>query len=97
MADDPDLTPRFVMSEPGFECARAFIRSGSTLIGMVLAGGIAAPHAMGSPDFHWIDASQRQAVLQALPRIAAAIAPRVSPVTRQPSHGQGRLALEESL
>jgi excisionase family DNA binding protein len=97
MADDPDLTPRFVMSDPGFECARAFIRSGSALIGMVLAGGIAAPESVGSSDFHHIDTSQRQTVLRALPRIAAAIAPGVALSARKPWHGQATLSLEESL
>lgn len=74
LADHPDLTPRFQPGEVGFECARAFIRNGSTLVGMVLAGGV-SPSAdeTTDPDLYHLDAGQRQRVLGALPRIAAAI------------------------
>ena len=37
----PDLVPRFGPSDFGFLCARAFVRRGSELLGMVIAGGIA--------------------------------------------------------
>lgn len=37
----PDLVPRFGPSEFGFLCARAFVRSESRLLGMVIAGGVA--------------------------------------------------------
>jgi len=37
----PDLVPRFDTSDFGFLCARAFARSGSELLGMVIAGGVA--------------------------------------------------------
>lgn len=37
----PDLVPRFGPSDFGFLCARAFVRGGSALLGMVIAGGIA--------------------------------------------------------
>lgn len=37
----PDLVPRFGPSEFGFLCARAFVRRGSELLGMVIAGGVA--------------------------------------------------------
>jgi excisionase family DNA binding protein len=37
----PDLVPRFGTSEFGFLCARAFVRRGSELLGMVIAGGVA--------------------------------------------------------
>ncbi|MCB2224367.1 MAG: helix-turn-helix domain-containing protein [Actinobacteria bacterium] len=36
-----DLTPRFAPSHLGFLCARSFVRVGSSLEGMVIAGGIA--------------------------------------------------------
>lgn len=78
MADDPDLAPRFVTASPGFDCARAFIRSGSSLVGMVLAGGVSSPDAPAAEGFHELDDTQRTTVLQALPRIAAALAPRAS-------------------
>ena len=37
----PELVPRFHPSNFGFLCARAFVRHGSQLLGMVIAGGIA--------------------------------------------------------
>lgn len=37
----PDLVPRFGPSEFGFLCARAFVRRGAELMGMVIAGGVA--------------------------------------------------------
>lgn len=75
LADHPDLTPRFQTGTLGFECARAFIRQGTTLVGMVLAGGV-SPSAdpTADPDLYHLDDRQREHVLSALPRIAAAIA-----------------------
>lgn len=74
LADHPDLTPRFQEGALGFQCARAFIRHGSTLVGMVLAGGVSASSSPDvDPDLYHLDEAQRQQVLTALPRIAAAI------------------------
>ena len=74
LAADPDLSTRFRTGQHGFECARALIRSGDRLIGMVLAGGIAPEGDAQPPDgLHHLPEAQRQAVLDALPRIAAAI------------------------
>ncbi len=84
LADLPDLTPRFAEGSNGFECARAFVRSGTTLVGMVLAGGISpSPDAAVDPDLYHLDPAQRDHVLTALPRIAAAIssASATSPAT----------------
>ena len=39
--DHPDLVPRWKPSLFGFLCARAFVRSGDRLVGMVIVGGIA--------------------------------------------------------
>ena len=40
----------------GFECARSFIRSGSQLVGMVLAGGLSLYlHGVFAPDFGFAD------------------------------------------
>jgi hypothetical protein len=88
LADHPDLTPRFQEGALGFECARAFIRHGSTLVGMVLAGGV-SPSADVSvdPDLHHLDQDARRRVLEALPRIAAAISttsPRAAVMTPVP-------------
>jgi excisionase family DNA binding protein len=74
LADHPDLTPRFQPGALGFECARAFIRSGTSLVGMVLAGGVSPSADPGTdPDLYHLDEAQRDRVLAALPRIAAAI------------------------
>jgi excisionase family DNA binding protein len=62
LATDPDLAPRFRPGALGFDCARAFIRDGAVLTGMVLAG-------VTSPD-----GDHRARVLDALPQVAAAIA-----------------------
>jgi excisionase family DNA binding protein len=75
-AEDSDLAPRFVTGSAGFQCARAFIRSGPSLVGMVLAGGIAAPEVDDPQQFHQLDDAQRAEVLRALPRIASALGAR---------------------
>jgi len=41
LGEEIDLEPRFVASHLGFLCARSFIRLGSTLVGMVIVGGVA--------------------------------------------------------
>jgi len=84
MADDPDFEPKFSVGVLGFECARAFIRNGSSLVGMVLAGGIAPP-GCDDPSLYQLDAERRRAVLAALPKVAGALS-RVAPRT-QPSAG----------
>jgi excisionase family DNA binding protein len=74
LADHPDLSPRFQEGALGFECARAFVRHGSTLVGMVLAGGVSpAADLSVDPDLYHLDGTARRRVLDALPRIAAAI------------------------
>jgi hypothetical protein len=88
LADHPDLTPRFQEGALGFQCARAFIRHGSTLVGMVLAGGVSpAADPTTDPDLHHLDDAARDRVLSALPRIAAAISttsPRTAATTPVP-------------
>jgi excisionase family DNA binding protein len=88
LADHPDLTPRFQEGALGFECARAFIRHGSTLVGMVLAGGVSpATDVRVDPDLYHLDDDARRRVLDALPRIAAAISttsPRAAAATPVP-------------
>jgi excisionase family DNA binding protein len=74
LADHPDFTPRFHEGALGFQCARAFIRHGSTLVGMVLAGGVSPSTDVSvDPDLYHLDDAARRRVLDALPRIAAAI------------------------
>jgi excisionase family DNA binding protein len=83
LADHPDLIPRFQTGVHGFECARAFIRRGPRLVGMVLAGGVSPLHDPATdPDLFHLDSSARDRVLQALPRVAAAIS-TASTVTKE--------------
>lgn len=79
LADDNSFEPAFRLGPAGFECARAFLRSGRELVGMVLVGGVctAGDH---DPDLHSLDSRQRTRVLAALPRIATAIS-RQAPTT----------------
>ena len=90
LADHPDLTPRFQEGALGFQCARAFIRHGSTLVGMVLAGGVSPSTDMRvDPDLYHLDDAARRRVLDALPRIAAAIStttPRPAASTTPAAH-----------
>jgi excisionase family DNA binding protein len=72
MADDPDCVPRFHTGVLGFDCARAFIRSGSELVGMVLAGGI-APSSSGTTGLYRLSDEERRWVIRSLPRVAAAL------------------------
>ncbi len=41
LGEEIDLEPRFLTSHLGFLCARSFIRLGSSLVGMVIVGGVA--------------------------------------------------------
>ena len=90
LADHPDLSPRFQEGALGFECARAFVRHGSTLVGMVLAGGVSpAGDPSVDPDLYHLDGTERRRVLDALPRIAAAIStttPRPAATTPVADH-----------
>lgn len=94
LADDSDLAPRFHRGALGFECARAFIRSGPRLVGMVLAGGV-APLGGANADqrtdgLYQLDPAQRRRVLESLPKIAAALSP-----TPQPQALSGLRPIEE--
>ena len=72
LADEPDFDPQFLTGQLGFQCARAYIRSGTSLVGMVLAGGVAPP-GNDSDELYHLDAAQRGRVLTALPKVAAAL------------------------
>jgi excisionase family DNA binding protein len=72
MADDPDLQPRFHEGALGFECARAFVRDGSRLVGMVLAGGV-APVGQPADGRYVLDDDARTHVLATLPKVAATL------------------------
>lgn len=70
MAADLDLAPRFQDRSLGFECARTFVRSGSELVGMVLAGGV-APEGSDDPDLYRLDPDRRRLVIALLPKVGA--------------------------
>ncbi|MEX2562889.1 MAG: helix-turn-helix domain-containing protein [Nitriliruptoraceae bacterium] len=76
------LAPRWQPDRHGLLCAHSLVRSGPSLVAMVMAGGVApgAPADLGAPgdlnDFDdpqafILDADRRQVVLDTLPRIAA--------------------------
>lgn len=75
-AGEAHLAPRLQPGRFGFLCAHSLVRCGSTLLAMVLAGGI-APEEGATPDgndasglFH-LDGEERHIVLETLPRTAA--------------------------
>ncbi|HEY5248764.1 MAG TPA: hypothetical protein VIJ15_10000, partial [Dermatophilaceae bacterium] len=78
LADEPDFEPRFHLGGLGFQCARAYIRSGTSLVGMVLAGGIAPPGS-DAEDLYHLDPAQLSRVLAALPKIAASLSRALPP------------------
>ena len=77
LAHEIDFEPRLTVGSHGFECARAFIRDGNRLVGMVLAGGI-LPAGTDSPDLYQLDEHARATLLAALPRVATTISRVVS-------------------
>jgi excisionase family DNA binding protein len=72
LADELEFEPQLRVGVHGFECARALIRRGSHLVAMVLAGGI-APAGIAAADLYQLDATGRQSLLAALPRVATAL------------------------
>jgi excisionase family DNA binding protein len=84
-ADDVELLPHFRLNNHGFECARALLRSGPNLVGMVLAGGV-APSASGQQGLDVLDDDGRRHVLTALARIAAILS---ETTTRRGAVGRG--------
>jgi hypothetical protein len=84
LADDLDFEPQFRVGPLGFECARAYVRSGRQLVGMVLAGGV-SPSGNPSADLYQLDDEERRQVLTALPKVAAAISRSVATDQSAPS------------
>jgi excisionase family DNA binding protein len=72
LADDPDFDIRFRTGPLQFDCARAFIRLGPQLIGMLVAGGL-DPSGNDPRALHRLSPEGRERVLAALPIIAAKI------------------------
>lgn len=87
LADDPDLTPRFRTGRLGFQCARAFVRVGDRLVGMVLAGGLPAP-GQDPTGLHDLDDDARRRALDALPHVASTLARHVAAPILPPVHHQ---------
>jgi excisionase family DNA binding protein len=92
LAASLDFEPRFDGGPLGFECARALVRSGPRLIGMVLAGGVApgaaaAPNAARFPPagLYALSPDDRRRVLRLLPRVAATISRLSGHVERTPA------------
>ncbi|MDF1522604.1 MAG: helix-turn-helix domain-containing protein [Trueperaceae bacterium] len=85
LAADLDFEPRFHTGALGFQCARALVRRGDRLIGMVLAGGVAPA---GTPDdgLHHLDDEGRARVLRVLPRFAATLSRLAAPGDGAPTH-----------
>lgn len=75
LAAGHSFEPQFHTGQYGFQCARAFVRSGRELVGMVLAGGIATDHQSG---FYDLDDQARARVLADLPKVAAALSKTAS-------------------
>ena len=69
-AHEPNLAPRLQPGRFGFLCAHSFVRHGTSLIAMVLAGGI-APAGSEDPELFHLDAARHALVLETLPRTAA--------------------------
>ena len=69
-AGEQHLAPRLQAGRYGFLCAHSMVRSGASLVAMVLAGGI-APEGSEDPDLFHLDAERRAAVLETLPNTAA--------------------------
>jgi excisionase family DNA binding protein len=72
LANDPDFDIRFRTGPLNFDCARAFIRVGPQLVGMLVGGGI-DPTGDDPRALYRLTAEGRARVLAALPVIAAKI------------------------
>jgi excisionase family DNA binding protein len=73
-----ELETRFAEGAHGFECAHTFVRRGTRLVGMVLAGGVSAD-ADASGDFFVLDEVSRRRVLDTLPKVARALSQAAVP------------------
>jgi excisionase family DNA binding protein len=73
-----ELEARFADGAHGFECAHTFVRRGTRLVGMVLAGGVSAD-TDASADFFVLDETSRRRVLDTLPKVARALSQATVP------------------
>ena len=72
LADDPDFEIRFCTGQLEFDCARAFVRIGPQLVGMLVAGGLAATDE-DERSLYRLSTEGRARVLTSLPTIAASV------------------------
>lgn len=68
LAHDLDLAPHFRTGRHGFLCARVFVRAGTELVAMVLAGGL-APDGVDDDGLYHLDAAARDHALHVLSRV----------------------------
>jgi len=82
LASSPAVTTRLEEGRLGFRCASSLVRDGTTLVGMLLAGGV-GPDDAPDEGLHHLDAAGQQRLIDALPRVAALLsrlAGRAGPV-----------------
>ena len=72
LADDPDFEVRFHAGPLGVDCARAFLRVGPQLVGMLIAGCI-SPSDEDPRALYRLGPDARAFVLRALPTLAARV------------------------
>ena len=72
LADDPDFEVRFHAGPLGVDCARAFLRVGPQLVGMLIAGCI-SPSDEDPRALYRLGPEGRAFVLRALPTLAARV------------------------
>ena len=91
LADDLAFEPRFRPGVFGFACARSYIRRGSQLVGMVLAGGVADAAAETADDgLYHLDDAARARVLTTLPKVAAALSRAGAAASPDPATSTGQ-------
>lgn len=82
LAEDPDFALSFQTGPLGFDRARTFVRIGPQLVGMVVAGGIAASDD-DPRELYRLDGDGRAKVLVTLPTMAARVSLLASQITSE--------------
>ena len=77
LAEDPDFALSFRTGPHDFDCARTFVRVGPQLVGMLLAGGVAASEDDERELYH-LSSVERDRVLAMLPKLAVQISQRAA-------------------
>ncbi|MGC8499205.1 MAG: helix-turn-helix domain-containing protein [Acidimicrobiales bacterium] len=79
LAEDPDFALCFRTGPHDFDCARTFVRVGPHLVGMLLAGGVAASDSDERELYH-LSSEERARVLAMLPKLAVQVSQRAAEV-----------------